>query len=47
MGKLSAEQRNALTSFAKQIRELLRICAHGGVPIEADEFMEQNLTRAG
>lgn len=44
MEKLSPEQRHALTTFAEQIRELLRICAHGGVPIEADEFMEQNLT---
>ena len=44
MEKLSPEQRNALTTFVKQIRELLRICAHGGVPIEADEFMEECLT---
>jgi hypothetical protein len=44
MEKLSPEQRHALTTFVKQIRELLRMCSHGGVPIEADEFMEQNLT---
>ena len=43
MEKLSPEQRNALTTFVKQIRELLRICAHGGVTIEADEFIQQNL----
>ena len=44
MEKLSPEQRHALTTFVKHIRELLRMCSHGGVPIEADEFMEQNLT---
>ena len=44
MEKLSPEQRNALTTFVKQIRELLRMCAHCGVSIEADEFMEQWLT---
>lgn len=40
MEKLTPEQRNALTTIVKQIRELLRICAHGGVPIETDEFIE-------
>ncbi len=44
MDKPSPEKRHAITSFVKQILELLRICSHGGVPIEADEFMEQILT---
>lgn len=44
MENLSSEQRNALTTFVNKIRELLRICAHGGIPIEADEFMEECLT---
>ncbi len=44
MEKLSPEQRNALTSFMKKVRELLRMCSHGGVSLEAYEFIEQNLT---
>lgn len=41
MNQLSIEQRDALQTFVNLIRELLRICAHLGIPIEADEFIEQ------
>ncbi|MEQ9588024.1 MAG: hypothetical protein RJS97_08730 [Parvibaculaceae bacterium] len=41
---MSDTQRAALLEFVNRIHELLAMCAHGGVPIEADVYVENHLT---
>jgi hypothetical protein len=42
--RLSDIQRDGLRKFVTTIHELLAMCAHGGVSIEADVFIENHLT---